>query len=142
MAFEEKNAWSFLIISVVGYAIYLVIVLSNANGQPLVEVDYVPALLWTVGGAIVANIVANIVIAVSKPKEADKRDQRDREIKQYGDRIGQSFVIIGAVAALVLAMFEAGYFWIANVVYLCFVLSAALGSVAKLTAYRGGFPKW
>ncbi|MFF1634582.1 hypothetical protein [Leifsonia sp. NPDC058248] len=142
MAFEEKNAWSFLIISVVGYAIYLVIVLSNSNGQPLVEVDYVPALLWTVGGAIVANIVANIVIAVSKPKEADKRDQRDREIKQYGDRIGQSFVIIGAVGALVLAMFEAGYFWIANVVYLCFVLSAALGSVAKLTAYRGGFPKW
>jgi amino acid transporter len=142
MAFEEKNAWSFLIVSVVGYAIYLIIVLSSANGRPLIEVDYVPALLWTVGGAIVANIVASIVVAASKPKEADKRDQRDREIKQYGDRIGQSFVIIGAVAALVLAMFEAGYFWIANAVYLCFVLSAVLGSVAKLTAYRGGFSKW
>jgi hypothetical protein len=43
------------------------------------------------------------------------------------------------VAALVLAMAEADHFWIANAVYLAFVLSALLGSAAKIVAYRRGF---
>ena len=39
-------------------------------------------------------------------------------------------------------MAEVGHFWIANAVYLCFVLSAVLGSVAKIVAYRRGFQPW
>lgn len=31
-------------------------------------------------------------------------------------------------------------FWIANVIYLCFVLSAILGSVTKIISYRTSFP--
>ena len=31
-------------------------------------------------------------------------------------------------------------FWIANAVYLGFVLSAVVGSVAKVVAYRRGLP--
>jgi hypothetical protein len=142
MSFEEKNAWAFLVISVVGYTIYLAIVLSQATGRPLVEVDYVPALLWTVGGAIVAGIVAGMLVSIGSPKPKDRTDQRDKQIKWFGDRIGQSFVVIGAVAAMLLAMFQADYFWIANAVYLAFVLSALVGSVAKLVAYRAGLPEW
>ena len=41
-----------------------------------------------------------------------------------------------------MAMAEWDYFWIANVIYLCFVLSAILGSIAKIVAYRQGFPQW
>jgi hypothetical protein len=33
-------------------------------------------------------------------------------------------------------------FWIANVVYLAFVLSASPGSIAKIIAYRRGFQTW
>jgi hypothetical protein len=142
MSFEEKNAWAFLVISVVGYTIYLAVVLSQATGRPLVEVDYVPALLWTVGGAIVAGIVAGMLVSIGSPRPKDRTDQRDKQIKWFGDRIGQSFVVIGAVAAMLLAMFQADYFWIANAVYLAFVLSALVGSVAKLVAYRAGLPEW
>jgi hypothetical protein len=39
-------------------------------------------------------------------------------------------------------MFEAGYFWIANVIYLGFVLSAILSSVTKVIVYRKGVPTW
>jgi hypothetical protein len=39
-------------------------------------------------------------------------------------------------------MAEFGYFWIANVVYLCFVLSSVLASTAKIIAYRRGLPRW
>jgi hypothetical protein len=38
--------------------------------------------------------------------------------------------------ALTLAEFE--YFWIANAMYLAFVLAALIGAVAKLVAYRRG----
>jgi hypothetical protein len=33
-------------------------------------------------------------------------------------------------------------FWIANVIYLCFFLSAVLGAATKIIAYRKGFPRW
>ena len=38
--------------------------------------------------------------------------------------------------------FEEKRAWIANVIYLCFTLSAVVGSVAKIVAYRRGFQSW
>jgi hypothetical protein len=73
---------------------------------------------------------------------AGKKDQRDREIYRFGEYIGQSFVVIGGVTALLMAMAEWDHFWIANVIYLTFVLSAILGSVTKIIAYRRGFQPW
>ncbi|MET0974714.1 MAG: hypothetical protein ABWX82_03490 [Leifsonia sp.] len=142
MSYDEKNAWAFLVISFAGYACYLAIVLTQAAGGPITEVDYIPVLLWTIGAAILAGIVAGIVIGMVSPRGRDKRDQRDREISRFGEHVGQSFVVIGAVGALILALLAVDYFWIANVVYLCFVLSALLGSVARIVAYRRGFQTW
>ena len=51
-----------------------------------------------------------------------------------------ALVVIGGVAALILAMLRIDWFWIANAVYLCFVLNAILSSIARLVAYRGGLP--
>ena len=59
-----------------------------------------------------------------------------------GETVGQAFVVIGGVSAMLLALFEFEYFWIANVIYLCFVLSAILSAIAKLVAYRSGMPRW
>ncbi|WP_431278202.1 hypothetical protein [Leifsonia poae] len=143
MSYEEKNAWAFLVISVVGYTVYLVLVLSQVGGATtLAQADYVAPLLWTVGGAIVAGIIAGILVSIGSPRPQDRTDLRDKQIRWFGDRVGQSFVVIGALAALVLAMFQTDYFWIANAVYLAFVLSAVVGSVARLTAYRRGLPEW
>ncbi|MEJ8646188.1 hypothetical protein WKI68_43050 [Streptomyces sp. MS1.HAVA.3] len=100
------------------------------------------ALLWTVGAAIVASIALHITVALLSPEEEKTKDQRDREIHHFGEYIGQSFVVIGGVAGLVLAMAEVDQFWIANAIYLAFVLSALLGSTAKIVAYRLGFQPW
>ncbi|MCY1139180.1 hypothetical protein OWR29_14370 [Actinoplanes sp. Pm04-4] len=129
MTSEERRAWSLAVISLIAYLVYLVAVLAGA--------DYVPALLWTIGGAIVVNIAVDISFG-----HGQKPDQRDREIGRFGDHIGQSMVVAGAVTAMLLALFEARYFWIANVIYLAFVLSAVLGSTAKIFAYRRGFHPW
>jgi hypothetical protein len=137
MAVEEKRAWSMAIISAAAYAIYVVVILGR-DGD-LADRPYAGALLWTVGASIVANIVAN-VIGISRAD--NRRDQRDREILRFGDRIGQAFVILGGVSALGMALAEWAYFWISNVIYLGFVLSAILGSAAKIAAYRRGLPQW
>ena len=136
MSYDEKNSWVFLVTAVLGYSTYWALLAALGAGA------YVPVLLSTVGGAIVVNIRASIVISTANRLEADKRDQRDRDVKAFGDRVGQAFVIIGAVAALVLALFEAPWFWIANAVYLAFVLSAVVGSIARLVGYRKGLPAW
>jgi len=142
MSFEEKNVWIYAVVTVGAFGAYLVTILGRAQGTPLTEVPYVGAMLWTIGAAIAASIVGRIVVAVAWPKDADKKDQRDKEINRFGEYVGQSFVVIGAVAALGLSMAEVDHFWIANAVYLAFVLSALLGSTAKLVAYRRGFPSW
>ena len=140
MAYEEKGAWSFLVVTVAAYAAYLAVILGRDG--PLAEVSYVPAMLWTIGGAIVASILLRIVLAIASPKDAEKMDQRDREINRFGDYVGQSFVVIGGLAALILSWVEVDHFWIANAIYLTFVLSSILGSVTKIVAYRRGFQQW
>lgn len=130
------------VLAVGSYAAYLIIVLGQAGNMPLAEVPYAAPLLWTVGASIAASIVLHIVTGIASPKDAGKKDQRDKEIYRFGEYIGQSFVVIGGVSALVMAMVELDYFWIANVIYLAFVLSAILGSVAKIVAYRRGFQPW
>ena len=131
MPFEEKTAWLYGAVSLTAYAVYLGLLLTGA--------DYIPALLWTIGASIVTNIAGTIAIGTVTRRG---KDQRDRDIYKFGEYVGNSFVVVGAVSALILALLSAPHFWIANVLYLCFVLSAVLGTVAKLVAYRRGLPQW
>ncbi|WP_181776574.1 hypothetical protein [Amycolatopsis pittospori] len=142
MALEEKRAWIMAVVAICAYAVYLIVVLGRADSGPLVDVPYVATLMWTVGAAIVASIVLHVAASIASPEDAGRKDQRDREIGRFSEHIGQSFVVIGGVAALVMAMAELDHFWIANAVYLAFVLSSLLGSIAKIAAYRWGFQTW
>ena len=143
MSYEEKGVWSFLVIAVIGYAVYLVLVIPRLAGTPIGEVDYVWPMVWTIGGAMVAGIVGRILVEMIAPSESYRADQRDREIGRAGERVGNSFIVIGALATLVMCWFELDWFWIANTVYLCFVVSAILSSLTRLAAYRtGGFQEW
>jgi len=137
MSSEEKTVWIRGIVAVVAYAVYLIIVIPQLGASPLDEVPYVAPFLWSILGAIVASIVLHIVFV-----RPEKKDQRDREIYRFGETVGQAFVVIGGVSAMLFALFEFEYFWIANVIYLCFTLSAILSSIAKLVAYRSGMPRW
>jgi hypothetical protein len=142
MTSEEKRAWIMAVVTVVAYSAYVFIILGRSENTPLTEVSYVSTLLWTIGSAIAAAIVLHIAVTIASPKDEDQKDQRDREIHQFGEYVGQSFVIIGGVAALAMSMAELNHFYIANVIYLAFVLSSLLGSATKLVAYRLGFHPW
>ncbi len=84
MSFREKSAWIIAVITVGAYAAYLTIILGRAENSPLTEVSYVSTLLWTIGAVIAVTIVAHIAVAIASPKDADIKDQRDREINRFG----------------------------------------------------------
>lgn len=142
MSAQERSAWLFGTIAVAGYTTYLAILFSIAAGGPLEDAPYEPVLIATVVGAIVAGIVLNIVLGIIVGtlggRGAARVDVRDQEISQLGERVGNAPLVLAALGALVLALVDADGFWIANALYLGFVLSAVLGTVARLAVYRGG----
>ena len=142
MAFEEKSAWIVAVASVGAYAVYFIIILGRAENTALAEMSYVSTLLWIIGASIGAIIAAHILVAIASPKDADKKDQRDKEINRFGEYIGHFAFGAGGVAALGMSMAEMNHFWIANVIYLGFALSSLVGSATKIVAYRRGFQRW
>jgi p-aminobenzoyl-glutamate transporter AbgT len=139
---QERSAWVYGVVAVVGYTVYIVLLLSRAEGRALSEVDYEVPLLTTVIGGIVAGIVLNIVVGIIAGavggRVAARVDVRDQEIAQLGERVGNAVLVVAALGALLLALLDADAFWIANALYLGFVLSAVLGTIARLAVYRGG----
>ncbi|MDH6182209.1 putative membrane protein [Microbacteriaceae bacterium SG_E_30_P1] len=138
MTYEEKGVWVYLVVTLGAYGTYLAIVLGQLAATPVAEIDYVPALLWTIGASIAAAIVLRIVVEMFGPSESQKADARDRDLKRTGDRLGGWPIIAGALGALVLAIVQAEYFWIANSIYLGFAASAVLSSVITIVLYRRG----
>ncbi len=136
MAYEEKGTWVYLAACLGGYSVYLAIVLGRLASTPVAQVPYVSVLLWTTGASILASIVGRVL--VGGPGATRRSDVRDREIYRFGEYTSRWFIVAGAGAALVMAMARWDYFWIANVIYLGFVLWAVAGSAAKLVAYRRG----
>jgi hypothetical protein len=139
MSYEEKGQWVYLVVTTVTTVAYLVLVIGEAGGGPLTDVDYVPILLWMIGVAIAASIIGHILIAIARPDEPQTADVRDREIGRRGEYVGGTILGIGMVIPFLLAIIEADHFWIANAMYLVFALAALAGTVIKLVAYRRGF---
>jgi hypothetical protein len=142
MAFLEKSSWVALIVSVPTLLVYLAVIVPQVLSQPIAEVSWVQPMIVTIVVFVVANVLGNVVAAASNPGEADKTDERDREIDHFGKRIGNWLIIAGSIAALALAMSLADHFWIANAIFLAGIGAALVSSVTKIAAYHGPFQKW
>jgi hypothetical protein len=142
MAFLEKSNWVVLGVAVPTILAYLALVVPQVLSKPIAEVSWVEPMIFTIVAFVVANILGTIAAAISNPSEADKNDQRDREIDHFGERVGNWLIIAGSIAALVLAMAGADRFWIANAIFLGGMAGALLSSVTKIAAYHGPFQRW
>jgi len=138
MSYEEKGTWLYLLVSAVGYGVYLAVVLPRLAEASVARVDYVAPMIWTIVGAIVVSIVLRIMLEIVWPSEEHRGDQRDRDIARAGDRVGYAFVVAGSIGAMLFAWAEVDWFWIANAIYLGFVLMALASASVKLVAYRRG----
>jgi len=142
MVFEERNAWAGLVLGVIAVSVYVVLVLVQADGGPLDEVDWVPLMLWTIGGGIVATIIATIgwglLAGLRDPDGVGRSDQRDRDIARMSSRVGQAFLVVAGLGVIVLCAIEADWFWIANAMFFGFAISSFVGGIARVIAYRRG----
>lgn len=142
MVYEERNTWVGLIVSAIGMTIYVIVVLQQADGGPVTEVVWWPIMLWTIGLSIVASIVISILWGILSgmrdPDGVGRSDQRDRDIARMSSRVGQAFLVIAGLGVLVLCAIEAEWFWIANTMFFGFALSAFVGGIASVIAYRRG----
>jgi hypothetical protein len=142
MAFLEKSNWVVLVVGVPTLLVYLAVVLPQVLSNPIAEVSWVQPMILAIVGFVVANVLGNVVAAASNPSEADKNDERDREIDHVGERVGNWLIIAGSIVALVLAMTGADHFWIANAIFVGGIAGALLSSVTKIAAYHGAFQRW
>jgi hypothetical protein len=138
VSYEEKGVWVYLVTSAAAYLVYVAIVAGRVASQPTGTVSYVPVLLWTAGASILASVIGRTLVETARPSDSRQADVRDREISRSAEFASRWFVIAGAVTGLAMAMARWDYLWIANVIYLGFVLWAVAGSVVKLAAYRRG----
>lgn len=139
MSYEEKGQWVYLAATTIAYGAYLVLMLGRAGTTPLAEIEYQPILLWTVGAAVVGSIIGRMAIEIVRPSESYREDVRDKEIGRFGEYVSGMILGIGMVGPFILTLLEADHFWIANAIYLVFVVQAVAGTVIKLVAYRRGF---
>jgi hypothetical protein len=113
--------------------------MSFSSSWPLIEVDYLPILLWMIAAAVVASIIGRILAAIVWQGEGHETDVRDRDIDRRGEYIGGLVLGIGMVVPFILTVIEVDYFWIANAMYLVFALAAIVSAAMKLIFYRRGF---
>lgn len=138
MSSEEKRTWIDAVVAVGIAVAYFATVLSQVPGTDVATIAYVWPMLIAIGVAVGASIVLNIVAAVISPREAGKIDERDKQINRLGEHVGFYVMSVAAIVPLGLAMAEIEQFWIANALYLAFVLAAFASSVVKIVAYRRG----
>lgn len=136
MSYREKSTAVILVGYLAVYTWYFARVVDAARSGPIAEIDYQALLIVMVGVLVGATVVAQILIAIATPSEAEQVDERDRMIALRGDRIAGWVVTIGALGGLVLAMIEAHSFWIAHALLAGLVLAEIGKSIVMLVDYR------
>lgn len=142
MVYAERNAWSSLVVSVIAMVVYVIILIQRAEGGSLIEVQWVPLMLWTIGisiaAAIIVSIVWGIIHGMRDPDDSSITDDRDRDISRMADRVGRAFLVIAGLGVIVLCALEVELFWIAHTMFFGFAASAIIGGIAQVVAYRKG----
>lgn len=142
MSFREKNAWIFGGSVLLAFALYVLVILGRAGDGPLVEVAYVVPMLWAIGGVVLVNVLASVIVSLPQPQQIERTDERERLIARHADAVGLWVLSVLVLGALCLAMAECPQFWIAQAIYFAFVVSSLASTAATLLAFRRGFAPW
>ena len=150
MPFEETITWVSAVVTVIVPIAYFVIMLGRLGGTSAADIAYEKPLLIAIAASIVLTIIGSILTGIGTgisaeirgrraEDEIDRKDERDKTISRRGDLIGYYVASAGMVGVLALTLLQYEYFWIANALYLSFVVATLVSSVVKLVAYHRGF---
>lgn len=141
MVYHERAAWSGLISTLVGIALYGAL-LTGFRADPVVDTDWLWPMLWSIGTAVALSILLTIVWGIiagrTDPAAASASDIRDRDISRMAGRVEHAFLIIAGLVVIALCALDAHVFWIANTMYVGFAASSFIGGIARVIAYRRG----
>lgn len=127
---EEKRTWAYGVVAAVVPIVYFSLVLSQLPRSDVSDIEYMWPLLSAIGAGFVLNALA--------APPAKRTDDRDKQVNRFGGHV--AFMVMSGltVIPLALAVARVDAFWIANTLYLAYVLSAIAFSAVKITAYRRG----
>ena len=120
-----------------------IVVLQQAGGGPLTDVDWVPIMLWTIVGEHrrrdrAQHRVGDPRRACATPTASASPTSAIATSHAWAAASGQAFMVIAGLGVIVLCAFEADWFWIANTMFFGFALSTFVGGIASVIAYRRG----
>lgn len=150
MSFEEKITWVNTVTTIIVVTVYAWVVGGRIAGNPVTDIAYQIPMLVALGAIIVLTIAGIIAMAIgtaisaeitgkSSIDDIDRKDERDVQINERGDRVGYYVSSVFMLGALALTMLEYPHFWIANAVFVSFLVASLTSSAVKLLAYRRGF---
>jgi hypothetical protein len=142
--------WVSVVVTILVPAVYFVTVLGRLQDTNAADIAYQRSLITAIIATVILTIAGAIVMAVGTSvsaelrgrraaDEVDREDERDKTISRHGDLIGYYVASGGMVVVLALTMMKYEYFWIANTLYLSFVVATLVSAVVKLVAYHRGF---
>lgn len=135
MTYGERHAWGYLTTAIAVPIVYGAFMLARLGSTPSEQIDFQVPLMIAIG----ISIALNVFLAPAPRPGRDRRDERDVAIDRRGAAAAYRTLVFGAVLALAVTSLEAAPFWIANALYLAFVLSAMAESIVKIVAYRRGW---
>ena len=139
MSFRDKSALVSIAALLVASAVYVVLLVLDADGRALATLDYQPYMIGFVVVLALVSIVGQVALAITTPREAAAAaDERERLIAWRSSSLSGYVLAVAAFVAICLAMAEVPWFWIANAVLALWVVAEIGGRAYALTLSRRG----
>ncbi|WP_018149567.1 hypothetical protein [Henriciella marina] len=137
MSFHEKTAWVMGLIMVVGMIFYFNTVAAMSAGLEQLAPPVLPLVIIYVIIIVVLSIVGHILIAVSKPSEADDTmDERDKLIAGRAGNIAGVVLGVGLISALGIYLFTYDGNLLFHAAFGALMMSQLAEYAARIVYYR------
>ena len=141
MSYAERENWVRLVATIAMLAVYIPSVVIPAVAHAPTGGDWLWAMVWAIaassGAVIIGTIVWNLAAGVRRGSDT-RADERDTSIEHIAGRVGQAFLVIAAIVAIILCAGMAAPFWIAHTLFLGFAVSALVSTATILVLHRVG----
>jgi hypothetical protein len=138
MSFREKSSWVMVGTLVIVYGWYLASVIGQVDGRPVADVAYQGTAVVGAIAVVVIAAVSHIVLAATGSSRSQSNDPGATAINRYARSHGGVVTAAAVVLGMALAMVEADFFWIANVLLAGLVVAELTSAGSEILIYRRG----
>lgn len=139
MSFREKSAVVTIGALLLASAVYVVSLVTAADGKSVAGVEYRPMVIGFVIVLALLSVGGQIAVALMRPREAQApADERERVISWRASAYGGYVLGVLAFVVLCLALAEVDWFWIANATLGLWVAAELVSSASVLALARRG----